>query len=348
MNFSDALKEQLDTKVKLNFSREGSFRILLFSDIQCSRNGDPRIKEAMEKIVCDKSPDLVLWGGDNPFGAGTEEEFIELISFFSEPMEKRGIPWALTYGNHDDAMLKSASVDRAQQIMESEFPYFVSKHTDGIHGVSNYVLPVYASDGSGRIALNVFSLDTGRRISEMNGEGVLRADIRSSVRLENPVMGLDNGFDIIRFDQLKWYWDTSEMIEKANGKTPAIMLTHYCPHETVAIRDNPEATGMTGEFSESISPGPLNCGLFATVLERGDVMGIYFGHNHRNSAEGRYCGVRLGYIGSIGFDAYGFKRDFDSVKNRLRGARLLTFDEKDIENYTSEYIMASDYVVLRD
>ena len=90
MDSSESLKEQLKTKVDLKFSEEGRFRILLFSDIQCSRDGDPRIKEAMEKIVCDKSPDLVLWGGDNPFGAETEEEFIELISFFSEPMEKRG------------------------------------------------------------------------------------------------------------------------------------------------------------------------------------------------------------------------------------------------------------------
>ncbi|MBQ2826986.1 MAG: metallophosphoesterase [Clostridia bacterium] len=346
---SESLKKTLGTKIPLNFGSDGKFRVLLFSDIQCEENGDPRTLEAMEKIVADKMPDLVLWGGDNPHSAPDRESFLRMIGKFAGPMESRNIPWALTYGNHDDVMCTEMTVAEVEKTLEEEFPCCVSKTVEGIHGVSNYVLPVYSAGDKEKIALNIFSLDTGRKLRDLHLDCDLKVEnIREAVKLEEAPLGLRNGFDIIRFDQLMWYWNTSSEIEKENGKTPAIMLTHYCPHEHIAVKKNPEATEMTGEFPESISPGAINPGLFATVLQRGDVMGMYFGHNHRNSAEGKYCGIRLGYIGCIGFDAYGFKSDLDSERHRLRGARLLTFDESDIENYTSEFILASDYIEFRD
>jgi len=341
---TEALKNTLKTKMPLKFSDDGKFKVLLFSDIQCVEDGDIRTLEAIEKIVADKQPDLVLWGGDNPHSAPDKESFVRMISKFAGPMESRNIPWAVVYGNHDDAMCLSMSLDEVEQVLENEFPCCVTKHTEGIHGVSNYVLPVYSSNDGEKIALNVFALDTGRTLRELNRDTDISVDIVESIKLPNPVMGLRNSFGMIRFDQLMWYWNTSCEIERENGKTPAIMLAHYGPHENIAIRENPEETEMVGEFTERISPASINCGLFSTVLQRGDVMGIYYGHNHRNNAEGKYCGIRLGYIGCIGYDAYGFKSDTDSGHNRLRGARLLTFDEADVKNYSSEYILASDYV----
>lgn len=341
---SESLKCTLQTKIPLRFDDQGKFRILMFSDIHYYEGGDPRTLEVMEKIVCDTEPDLVLWGGDNPFGATDRESLVELISKNASPMEKRGIPWALTYGNHDSDICKSMTLEKVNGIIEEEFPCCVTKHTEGISGVSNYVLPVYSRDGD-KIALNVFSVDGGRNMFDLcESTGV---NIHAGMNLPNPMIGLRSDFGLIRFDQLQWYWNTSRAIEAENGKTPAVMITHSAPHEASLIKNNPQETGMNGHFNEGIDPTGINNGLFSTMLQRGDVMGIYFGHNHCNTAEGRYLGIRFGFIGSIGYNAYGCGGN-DAQNNRLRGARLLTFDEKNVKEYKSEFLFSSEYIPLKD
>ncbi|MBO4220357.1 MAG: metallophosphoesterase [Clostridia bacterium] len=340
------LRETLKTKKPIAFKKDGTFRILFFSDIHCFLDGgDMRSLDAMEGMIEDKSPDLVLWAGDGPAGAKTRDDLIKLIKVFSLPMESRGIPWAITNGNHASATCRDLSLDEIEEVFENCFDFCVTKHVEGIHGNTNYVLPVYSSKEPSRIALNVFSLDTGNDMSDIDAVRIVKGRICSDViKRALPVGVTAHNYDIIRFDQLAWYWDVSSSVEKINGKTPAIMFTHCCPHEAKIIRENPEETKMVGNFTESIRTGPLNSGVFATVVERGDVIGFYFGHNHNNTAEGTYCGIRMGYVGSVGYEGYGVSGHTDAEKNKHRGARLLSFTEEDILNYSSEYLFSSDYV----
>ena len=108
-------------------------------------------------------------------------------------------------------------------------------------------------------------------------------------------------------------------------------------------------TEMVGKFDEKIRTGPINSGLFATILQRGDVIGLYYGHNHNNTAEGKLCGIRMGYVGSIGTNGYGVQKVNTYAEiNSLRGARVLTFREDDILNYSSEFLYAHNYVEYTD
>ena len=58
---------------------------------------------------------------------------------------------------------------------------------------------------------------------------------------------------------------------------------------------------IAGERNEEEYPGPINSGMFPAMLERGDVKGVFYGHDHVNTYMGNYYGILLGYAGSTGF-----------------------------------------------
>jgi hypothetical protein len=49
----------------------------------------------------------------------------------------------------------------------------------------------------------------------------------------------------------------------------------------------------------------VNSGLFAAFLERGDVVGVFCGHDHLNDYEATLHGIRLVYGRATGHGGYG-------------------------------------------
>jgi len=80
--------------------------------------------------------------GDIP-GASAQPE--RIMERGAEAMAERGILWAAALGNHDD----EGTRDRPGLMDIIMFlPYSVSEQgPKDIHGVGNYYLPVYSSDG---------------------------------------------------------------------------------------------------------------------------------------------------------------------------------------------------------
>ena len=101
-----------------------------------------------------------------------------------------------------------------------------------------------------------------------------------------------------------------------------------------------ENHGVVGELNEPVSPGPFNSGLFAAMQERGDVKGVFVGHDHINDFQGDYFGIRLGYAANTGFGTYGLDGD---EENRMRGARVFVLTERDPANFESYMVWARDY-----
>ena len=102
----------------------------------------------------------------------------------------------------------------------------------------------------------------------------------------------------------------------------------------------PGRHGVVGERNECVCTGPFNSGLYAAILERGDVKGVFVGHDHINNYVGNYYGIYLGYSASTGFGTYGLD---GSEKHRLKGARVFILDEDDPENFETYMVYASDY-----
>ena len=69
----------------------------------------------------------------------------------------------------------------------------------------------------------------------------------------------------------------------------------------------------------------INNGEFDALHEKGDILGVFVGHDHKNSFVGRYKDMDLGFTQSAGFNVYG---------NRTkRGVRCFVLHENDPTHY---------------
>lgn len=310
------LKQNLYTKHPLRFNKDGKFTILMLSDIQDTMDYNMKTYYSIVKMLDTLKPDLVVLGGDNAnCGAFVSlREFNRYLDVFCGLFEERKIPWAHVFGNHDH---DKPIPDLEKQKAYERFDYCVSKHTGkNVFGVTNFVLPVRRSD-SDEIALNVWGLDSNNRANDMLD---MHGDIIECPRPKNRPE-CQSKWDVVRFSQLQWYWQSSLEIEKYNkGKKPdGIMIIHIPPHEIQLIKDNPEKLGCKGVTVEKMLLGTFNSGLFSTVFQRGDVHTIASGHCHKNTIEGEYCGIMMCLDGATGYAPYGLKE--------TRGGRAFVFDE---------------------
>lgn len=307
------IEYDLYTKRRLEFGSDGRFRILMMSDVQERADFDAQTLAMIERLIDHTSPDLIIFGGDNVYGPDvrTEADFETFLSVFTGPMEKRGIAWAHVFGNHDHDLPISA---HEQQRAYEAFPYCVSKHTEGIGGVTNFVLPIYRHK-SDRIAFNVWGMDTNRTADDFGRD----FGIDTPLNLPNSPVG-GGYFGMPYFEQLMWYWNCSVALEEYNAeKIPGLMCMHTAPYEFTAAMHNPQLCSLSGTSYEAISAGPLNCGIFAEILQRGDIRCICCGHTHQNDFEATYCGVKLCFDATAGLTCYG--------DPETRGGRIFDLNE---------------------
>jgi hypothetical protein len=259
----------------------------------------------------------VIWGGDNCNGPeiNNETELRAFLDIFTAPMEKKGIPWAHVYGNHDhDA---AVALSRQQEIYES-YRCCISCHTDdSIHGKSNFMLPVYNSRDE--IALAVWGLDTNHTVHDL--DPLVNGSMDEMAGLPNTPVGY-GAWGMLYFDQLLWYYNTSLQLEKENGKKiPGLLCMHIAPYEYITAYANPEICVKEGSYSEGLASTPFNTGLFSLLLQRGDIRAICCGHTHRNDFDAEYCGIRLLWDACVGYRCYGV--------DERRGGRLFVYHEDD-------------------
>lgn len=322
-----------EPKHRLAFRPDGSFRIVMLSDVQEYYPYDGRIADFMNAVFERERPDLVVFGGDNCSGPHihTEEEFDGFLNCLTGPAERHAIPWTHVFGNHDhDLFMDDLEIQRRYEA----YPYCVSSHTEGLHGVTNFVLPILSQNG-GKVVFNVWGLDTNNRAEDMDGLLPAGKSVKS-------LTGLGSGdsvtghWDTVRFDQLMWYWNTSLAIEKAAGcKIPGLLCMHIAPEEFRLAAAHPEVSGRSGSWDERLDPALLNSGLFSALLQRGDIRCISCGHTHRNDGEAELCGIRLCFDGSAGTRCYG--------DEATRGCRIFDLSEKDPGRIMTRMIRKSEY-----
>lgn len=326
------INDLITTKVPLRFDENGRFRILMISDIHGGRGFAAEATEtAIDALIDEAKPDLLLIAGDicgpGMIHVDTEEDLKNVLDVLSAPMRKRGIPWAHVFGNHDDRL----PGDVQEKIYES-YPLCVSKGSlCGAYGDSNYVLPVYDAKGE-KILFNVFGIDDSHKVGQF----------KETYGISTPIYypsGRHNGEgSVITFDQIMWYWQASEALEQYNGaKIPAIMFMHIPLPEFGIIIEHPSDCKMNGAMREDVSCSTMNSGMFAACLERGDVKGIFCGHDHTNDYTGTYCGITLGYDGFLSYHA--------CQDNDVRGGRIIDVDASDP---ASPAVIRTSLIKLKD
>ena len=99
--------------------------------------------------------------------------------------------------------------------------------------------------------------------------------------------------------------------------------------EILDSRGNPtveaEITLADGTVARGCAPSGASTGEFEALSEKGDVLGVYVGHDHKNSYVGKVGNIDVGFTHSAGFNVYG--------NGKQRGVRCFVLDENDPRNY---------------
>lgn len=253
---------------QLKFGEDKKFKIVQFTDVHWVYNSadSEEAGERMNEVLDAEKPDLVIYTGDVIFAKPAGEAMQKAL----EPVIKRNIPFAVTFGNHDDEQ----DMNR-RQLYEfiKDMPGNLTTIVEGISGVTNFILPVKASDGSKDAAvLYVFDSNSYSTLKHIKGYGW------------------------VKHDQVQWYIDESKKYTEANGGTPLPALSFFhipLPEFHEAVMN--EGSFMLGTRKEKACSPEINTGLFAAMQEAGDVMGVFVGHDHVNDYAVSWKGIMLCY-----------------------------------------------------
>lgn len=298
---------------ELRFHENGRFRIVQFTDIHW-HDGSPedmRSAALMGAVLDEEKPDLVVLTGDIIGGSKCKQPLTSFPNCVA-PIVERKIPWAYTFGNHDDECRLTRD-EIIEMVMRQ--PYSVAERgPHDIQGASNYVLPIRASKGRKQAAA-IYCLDS-------NSYSAFNKD----------------EYDWIRPNQIQWYRETAKRLRKKNGgdALPALAFFHIPLPEYVDVWN--AGTCVGAKYEEPCCP-KMNSGFFAAMVEAGDVMGTFVGHDHVNDYEGDWYGIRLCYGRSGGYTAYG-REGFP------RGARVIEMIEGERKFDTWLRLETSEKVVL--
>ena len=313
---------------RLKFRPDGGFRILFLSDFQETFDAfDPRTLKGVNAVLDAERPDFVVLCGDNCNGPAIRgaDELAKYLDRMTEPFVRRNILWCHVNGNHD----YDADVPMADQMnIYRRIPGCLTQSAEGVPGTTNFCLPVHSADGK-RIVSAVWGLDTGNRIDDLR-PGLEKAALLPGMPRPASV------WHIMRFEQLMWYWNASLALEQAAGhKIPGVMAMHISPWEFDYMRRYPDALGVSGNTDEEYGVGAFNSGVFAALVQRGDVKCVCTGHTHRNTCTAAYCGIHLCSVGSAGYSAYG--------EDSLRGGRIVEMNEDRPDEMTTRMAYFRDY-----
>ena len=333
---------------KLQFNADGNFRIMQISDIQDGTLLTPATKKFIKEVVVAEKPDLIVLTGDN-ISAGSATLGTEAvdkllvktaINNYMSVLEEIGIPVAIVFGNHDAE--EKVSKEYQMEIYNTYDCCVAVDEGDALYGCGTYNLPIYSSKDAAKVAYNLWMIDSNM-YDDVNG-----------------------GYDYVHKDQLDWYVKTSNELKAQNGgnPVPSMMFQHIIINEIYdVINEVPESEKdkyeyvavehddgtvtynaimpevlRAGEINEMPCPPTVNGGQFDAVLGQGDVVAMFFGHDHKNTFEVEYKGVDLVNSPTAGFGSYG---------DRGRGVRIIDINENTTD-YETEIVKYVDFYADND
>lgn len=327
-----------DNSDVLRFDENGEFKIIHMTDFQDDYPLEAETLTYINYVLEKYEPDLVVLGGDNCVAsAETKEAAIEQIV---TPFVENEVYFTLVFGNHDDEQ----GVDKDTLLTYYQKyggKYCLAYDADpSLHGSAIHNLPILSSDGK-EIKFNIWLFDTGTYVYDEEGNRL--------------------GYDSVTPDQIEWYKSTSkELEEKVGGKVPALAFQHMVPpdvyeamfidipfdlspitetynggkHYPVIL---PDTSAFKGHIQEPPSPGVYNYGHYDAMVENGDVLAVLVGHDHKNSYEVEHKGVTI--INTPGITYHAYSSEF------IKGSRLITINEDNTNEFTSELLAVNDIAV---
>lgn len=315
--------------------KDGKFKIMQIADIQENYVLNPDTIKLISLALDKEKPDLVVLTGDQIQGYSgcylkePEMKVKHVIDEFIAPIKERNIPFAITFGNHDDDCKCSRQIQMAHY---NSFDNCVYSEARCEEDPGTFVLTV--KDSSDKDALAIYLFDSGK--ASMNGAS----------------------FPPVKKEQIEWYQNKRDCFKESLGDyLPGIVFQHIPVPEYFDIIDKvnfftkgrveayksrkntfyklDDATTAKGGFMYEAPAAPdYNSGQFDALKEKGDIFAMYVGHDHNNSFYKNLEGIDLGYCQGAGFNTYG--------PGDKRGVRILTFNENDVRSFETYTVRMKD------
>ncbi|MBR3956108.1 MAG: metallophosphoesterase family protein [Clostridia bacterium] len=317
------------TNKSLQFNENGEFRIVIFSDIQDNEDVEESTMQLMRETLDKYTADLVIFLGDNSVDRSLDG-YAKSVEAFTLPCRERNIPHAFVFGNHDTEL--DATPEELLDIYK-QFGTMTYDADPDLYGCGNCNIPILSSDGT-KTAFNLWLIDSGSANPDKE----------------------TGGYDYVREDQIEWYKTTAAKLKAENGGevVPAMLFQHIIMPEVyetlypklpfTAGKDYtiegktyfpvPFFNRHAGIILEPCSPPFVNGGEMDALLETGDVIAAFFGHDHVNDFVTDCYGIAFHNVPTVGCNAYS-----DAIS---RGSGLITLYEDDIENFDYETIYHFD------
>lgn len=302
--------------------KNGSFRIMQIADVQEDWPLNPDTVKLIHLAVKKEKPDLVVFTGDQIQGyspcykSDAEEKVRRAIATFTTPITEEGIPFTMTFGNHDDDCNVKKSIQRDFYASIKGFVAGEPRHEDdpGTHYIN-----IKDSEGKKDI-FALYLIDSNKKES-------------------------DGSYSPVKKEQLEWL----EKVRKENNYLPALLFQHipvpefydvlekvpfYKKGRVEAYKSRKNTfwclPGKDGFMGETPAVPEINTGEFDLIKKHGDILGLFVGHDHNNSFVRNKDGIDLGYTQGAGFNTYG--------PGDKRGVRVFVLDESNLGSYETHTV----------
>lgn len=321
VNYAPADSQKIKDKT-IKFNSNGKLKILHITDthFELNKNFDPTIW--LVERACDaEKPDIVMVTGDNVVNCDNAEDTKKMINALMNIFDSRNIPVAVTFGNHDS---EQGAMSR-EELMAYYNTFSCSVSVDdgeALSGCGTYNIPVLSSDGE-KVKFNLWVFDSG----DYDEEG---------------------RYSCVKPDQIEWYKETSDKLKAENNgeAVNSLVFQHIIVGEIYDVlkksdtwksysykhlynKDeyymfDPDRTNY-GTIREYPCPGYYNFGQFEAMVEKGDVLAMFTGHDHTNAFAVEHKGIDI--VNSLSTRYLGL---FHSTQC---GYRIIEVDENDTTDY---------------
>ncbi len=311
--FSAAVEvENINTKVRIIAEDEDSvtiaktdasgnildedFRIISTSDLHFGDNPPLRNKcmSMLYKQIRDSKADLLVLTGDIILGKYQHIDAIQFAQF----MEKIGVYWCFTFGNHEAREEKGRFKELLMKC-KTNFPHCLARQgKKELFGLCNYCVNILKSEDE--ILRTLFMFDSGR-------------NILPEYRAEHGVPEGLQGYDFLKNNQMDWYENKIEALRAKYGEVKSFMYMHIALPEYQNVIEQDENgkwvfTGkcevLFGDAYESVGCSSFNSGMFERIKKLGSTQAVFVGHDHLNDFCALHEGVYLVYNQSGGYETY--------------------------------------------
>ena len=310
---------------EIRFNADGKFRIMHITDTHLEEYNLEASVWAIGEACDIENPDIVIITGDNVQNCKNAADTKKLIDGLMNVFESRNIPVAVTFGNHDS---ETGAMSR-EELMAYYNTFSCSVSVDdgeALSGCGTYNIPVMSSDGE-KVKFNLWVFDSNDYDSEGN-------------------------YSCVQADQVEWYKAKSDELRAANGGEPVYSLAfqHIIvsevfdglkkidSEELFSVKNiytdeyfvfDPDVVNY-GTLMEKPCPGYDNFGQFDAMVEKGDVLGLFTGHDHTNAFGVTYKGIVLSESLSTRYNGDRYSTQY--------GYRILEINEEDTSVFTSKVV----------